>query len=93
MKKTEKDKIVQSDERITNLVEMVFQDIPYSDEIMKAQEKIVTALNEEFEKASKNESDTSAFEDILTKYGNLENMAVLAGYTKEEAKNGDTGVK
>ncbi|MBQ3665263.1 MAG: hypothetical protein II919_04070 [Lachnospiraceae bacterium] len=57
MKKTEKDKIVQSDERITNLVEMVFQDIPYSDEIMQAQEKIVTALNEEFEKASKNESD------------------------------------
>ncbi len=35
----------------------------------------------------------TAFEDILTKYGNLENMAVLAGYTKEEAKNGDTGVK
>ena len=71
------------DKRIKNLVEMYFDDIPYSEEVMQAQQKIETALNEKFEKMLVDKSKDEALEEIVGKYSKLSDMAELAGYQAE----------
>lgn len=72
------------DKRIKNLVEMYFDDIPYSEEVMQAQRKIETALNEEFEKMLVDKSKDEALEEIVGKYSKLSDMAELAGYQAKD---------
>lgn len=73
--------------RINNLVELFFEDIPYSEEVVKAQEDIRAALDLEYRKFCEESSENTAFEMILEKYGKLSDMAILAGYSDEDARN------
>lgn len=68
------------DNRIKNLVEIYFDDIPYSQDVIQAQQKIETALNKEFEKLTVDKSKDEALEEIFGKYNKLSDMAELAGY-------------
>lgn len=74
------------EKRIERLVELLFDDIPYSEEVSQAQDKIRASLNTEFEKLSSDMPRDSAFEELLKQYGRLSDMAVLAGYTAETAE-------
>jgi len=73
------------DRHISSLVEMLFTDVPYSEEAVKARERIEAALNEEYQKLAEKNSGSNAFETLLEKYSTLSRMAVLAGYTPEDA--------
>ena len=71
---------------------MMFDDIPYSEEVVEAQEKIKAALNEEFDKIKAGKLEDEALEELLGRYGRLSQMAELAGYPAESAEKwrGDT---
>ncbi|MCI8549944.1 MAG: hypothetical protein HFI68_05015 [Lachnospiraceae bacterium] len=77
--------------RLRNLVELYFEDIPYSLEIIKAREDIAAALEREYRKLEKEKPGQPAFEEIAGRYGKLSDMARLAGYTKEDAARWRTG--
>jgi hypothetical protein len=66
--------------KIKAVVDMMFDDIPYSEEITQAQEKIETALNAEFDRIKADRHEDEALEELLGKYGRLSQMAELAGY-------------
>ena len=79
--------------RTNELVDMMFRDIPYSDEIMKAQAEIKEALRREYEKlalhdgkniSEENTEKSTAFDRLIVQYGSLYSMAALAGYTGED---------
>ncbi len=72
--------------RISNLVEIVFDDIPYSLEVSEAQEKIESALEAEYIKLCKDRTEGEALDELLSEYGKLTKMAQLAGYSDEQAK-------
>ncbi len=74
------------DKHITRLVEMFFEEIPYSMEVMKAQERIRAALEREYQKLCRENAAHVAFEILLSRYGTLSDMAVLAGYSVEDAE-------
>ena len=65
---------------------MMFDDIPYSEEVVQAQEKIEDALNTEFDKIKANRHEDEALEELLGKYGKLSQMAELAGFSADDAK-------
>ena len=67
---------------------MMFDDIPYSEEVVEAQEKIKAALNEEFDKIKAGKLEDEALEELLGRYGKLSQMAELAGYPADSAENG-----
>lgn len=71
---------------IKKFVAMYFDDIPYSEEISKAQKNIENALHSEFDKLSEDSSKGDAMEEIVSKYGRLSDMAELAGYSAESAQ-------
>ena len=71
--------------KIHAFVDMIFEDIPYSEEVNEAHSKIETALNTEFDKIKADRREDEALEDLLGKYGRLSNMAELAGYSPESA--------
>ena len=71
--------------RISELVGLVFDDIPYSPEAYEAQEKISTALDEKYSELCENSTEGEAIDTILSDYGQLTKMAQLAGYTEEQA--------
>ncbi len=74
------------DRRIKNLVDIYFEDVPYSLEVIKAREVIEAALIGEYRRLLKEGREASAaFEEIVEKYGKLSGMAELVGYTKEDA--------
>ncbi len=73
--------------KINDLVCIIFDDIPYSPEISLAQEKITAALNMEYEKLCTEKSGGEALDELLLKYGTLTKMAELAGYTPKETQN------
>ncbi|MDE7431091.1 MAG: hypothetical protein K2N34_04145 [Lachnospiraceae bacterium] len=70
--------------RIKIVVQMLFEDIPYSDDVKKAQKDIEAALNCEYERLKKNCQKDSAFEALIKKYSRLSDMAVLAGYSEKD---------
>lgn len=72
--------------RISNLVEIVFDDIPYSLEASEAQEKIESALEAEYIKLCEDRTEGEAIDELLSEYGKLAKMAQLAGYSDEQAK-------
>ena len=83
----------QTNHRISTFVEMMFGDIPYSEEVSDAQEKIEAALNNQFDRLKADMSEDEALEEILGNYGRLSQMAELAGYSADDAdkwrKEGD----
>ena len=78
--------------KIKAVVDMMFDDIPYSEEVTQAQEKIETALNTEFDRIKADRHEDEALEELLGKYGRLSQMAELAGYPAGSAEKwrGDT---
>lgn len=71
---------------IKNLVKIHFDDIPYSQDAIKAQDDIENALQKEYEDLSANSSKSNAMDTVIEKYGTLSAMASLAGYSEEDAK-------
>ncbi len=51
--------------RIQTLIDMLFEDIPYSEETFLAQEKIKVKLNQEYNKLLETNTEGSAFEQRL----------------------------
>ncbi len=74
------------DRKIISIVDLMFDDIPYSEEVVQAQEKIQKALNNEFNTLKANKHEDAALEELLSKYGRLSQMAQLAGYPAEIAE-------
>lgn len=73
--------------KIKNFVALYFSSIPYSEEAAAAQDKITSALNNEFESVcGETSSEDRAFEIIVGKYATLSDMAALAGYGKADAQ-------
>ena len=72
--------------RIQTLIDMLFEDIPYSEETFLAQEKIKVKLNQEYNKLLETNTEGSAFEQLLNRYRRLTSVAALAGYTEERVK-------
>ena len=70
----------QPNRKIKAVVDMIFDDIPYSEEVFEAQSKIETALNTEFDKIKEGKHEDEALEELLGEYGRLSKMAELAGY-------------
>ena len=75
------------DNKIKKLVELVFEDVPYSLEISKAQKNIKIALNAEYASLCTKMKKHEAMEEIMSNYGKLSDMAELAGYSREDAEN------
>ena len=63
--------------KIHDFVDMIFEDIPYSDEVNEAYSKIEMTLDTEFDKIKADRREDEALEDLLGKYGRLSNMAEL----------------
>ena len=72
--------------KISSLVGLVFEDIPYSPEAAAAQEKIEAALDEKYRALCGECSEGEALDRLLSDYGQLPKMAALAGYTGEQAQ-------
>lgn len=75
-----------SNRKIKAVVDMMFDDIPYSEEVVSAQEKITLALDAEFDKIKEGRHEDEALEELLGKYGKLSQMAELAGYPADSAE-------
>ena len=72
--------------KIKAVVDMMFDDIPYSEEVTQAQDKITQALNTEFDKIRSDRHEDEALEELLGRYGKLSQMAELAGYPSDSAE-------
>lgn len=66
-----KDNDQQLNRKIKTVVDMVFDDIPYSEEVAEAQSKIETALNNELDKIKAGRHEDEAIEELLRDYGRL----------------------
>ncbi|MDO4863449.1 MAG: metallophosphoesterase [Ruminococcus sp.] len=73
------------DKRTDRIVDLFFEDIPYSPEASDAQEKISAALGERFDELCADRSEGEAIDAVLAEYGSLAKLAQLAGYTEEQA--------
>ncbi len=71
------------DTRICRFIDLLFEDIPYSEETFLAQKKMKTALSDEYEKFH---AKNLSFEQFLLQYRDLPSLAALAGYSKEEVE-------
>ena len=78
MKKRERSKETQTNPKIKAIVDMLFEDIPYSEEVIGAQDKIEAALNTEYDKLKAGRHEDEALEELLAGYGRLSQMAQLA---------------
>ena len=85
MKKKNNNIEQQSNRKIKTVVDMLFDGIPYSEEVNKAQLKIEESLNAEYDKIKADRHEDEVLEDMLSKYGKLSKMAELAGYPPESA--------
>lgn len=85
MKKRERSKETQTNPKIKAIVDMLFEDIPYSEEVIGAQDKIEAALNTEYDKLKAGRHEDEALEELLAGYGRLSQMAQLAGYPADSA--------
>lgn len=72
--------------KITYLVGLMFDDIPYSAETGEAQKKIESALYDKYSELCQSKSQGEALDDILSEYGQLAHMAELAGYSPKQIK-------
>lgn len=81
-----KESMQQYDRKIKAVVELMFEDIPYSEEVGEAQSRIEMALNMEFDKIKEGKHADEALEELLDQYGRLSQMAELAGYSPDCAK-------
>ncbi len=78
----------QINHKIKTLVDMIFDDIPYSEEVNEAKAKALTSLDKEYRKIKKKDREDTAFESILEKYGSLEKITKLIGLSKDAAEIG-----
>lgn len=76
---------ISCNHKIKNIVAMMFEDIPYSEEVVEARKKIETALETEFDKIKADRHEDEVLEELFEKYGKLSQMAELAGYPIDSA--------
>jgi hypothetical protein len=76
---------ISPNRKIKAVVDMMFDDIPYSEEALIARERIIQALDAELEKLNDGRHEDEAIEELLAKYGRLAKMAELAGYPPQYA--------
>lgn len=70
---------------IKSFVALYFSNLPYSEKAAAAQERIVSALNSEFENVcTETGSADRAFEIIVRRYAELSDMASLVGYSASD---------
>lgn len=74
-------------ERVNKLVELFFEEIPFSHETAAAKEKIQQALQKVYAELCETNTHGVAFEMILEQYGSLEKAGTLAGYSSETWKD------
>ena len=67
-----------------SMVELLFQDIPFSRKAEEAKERICDKLQGLWEKEEGEKSPLETVERILEKANQLEKAGILAGYSKEE---------
>ena len=84
--KNEKDES-RDNRRIKAVIDAMFDDIPYSPESSEAQGKIETALCDKYSELCQDKPEGEAFDELLAKYGQLAQMAALAGYSEEQVKS------
>ena len=77
-----KSKQMHENWKIRTLIEMVFDNIPYSDEVVAAQRKIESALHAEYD----GQDSSKTADDMLEQYGSLQKLAALAGFSAEDAE-------
>ena len=85
-KKNENDES-RDNRRIKAVIEAMFDDIPYSPETSEAQSRIETALCEKYGELCQDKPEGEAFDALLAEYGQLAQMAALAGYSEEQVKS------
>lgn len=80
--------------RVEEYVRLVFEDIPYSAEVLKARGEIEAAMDAAHARI-KEAAPERAFETLIERHGSLVEMAALAGYTAEDvaAWRGTGGLK
>ena len=76
----------QPSRKIRAYVSLMFDSIPYSEEVSKAQKKIEAVLFAKFSEIKGDRSEDEALEDLLGQYGRLSQMAELAGYPADSAE-------
>lgn len=74
------------DKRIQDFTVIIFRGIPYSEEFARAREEIISALSREYEKLAEEKSADEAMEELIGTYSRLSDLAILAGYPAEAAK-------
>lgn len=62
-----KNKEPKPNRKIRAVVDMLFDDIPYSEEVSEAQSKIESALNSEFDRIKADRHEDEALEDLIGK--------------------------
>ena len=76
----------QPSRKIRAYVNLMFDSIPYSEEVSQAQEKVEAALHTKFGEIKGDRSEDEALEELLGQYGRLSQMAELAGYPADSAE-------
>lgn len=74
------------DKRIQDFTGIIFRGIPYSEEFARAREEIISALSREYEKLAEEKYADEAMEELIGTYSRLSDLAILAGYPAEAAK-------
>lgn len=69
--------------RIDNLVDLYFDEIPYSEQVSAARRNIKSALSSEYDNL---ECEGDKFDELVARYGKLSDMAALAGYGEDDIK-------
>lgn len=59
--------IERSNSKIKTYVDLLFDDIPYSEEVTEAQSKIEAALSSEFDRAKTDRHEDETLEELLAK--------------------------
>ena len=72
-------------DRSDKWTDLFFDELPYSEEMMRAKQKVRVALSEE--------ESSFSFETIAEKYNTLDRLAALVGYTSEDAERWRKGGK
>lgn len=73
-------------EKIKKFLDIYFDDLPYSSEIIEVRKKIEKSLNLEYEKKLEESDKNAALEALFGEYNKLSDLAGIAGYSDEDVK-------
>ena len=76
----------QSHRKIRAVVDLLFDGIPYSEEVNEAHNAIDAAMIAEYNRTKGDRREDEALEELLSSHGKLSQMAELAGYPADSAE-------